>query len=129
MPGGDSVGASFDRNHLLKHGAHGADIVEQEVPCLTIKEVMEQAGYQTIDLLQIDAEGYDYEIIKSIDFSHCSPTILRFEFSHLSRKDIDACIRMLAGRGYRFMIEKYDVIAVRRNVTERGAQKSDRPAA
>lgn len=127
--GGDSVGASFDRNHLLKHGAGSADIIEQEVPCLTINEVMEQAGFQTIDLLQIDAEGYDFELIKSIDFRQCAPAILRFEFSHLSRKDIDECLRMLARRGYRFMVEKYDVIAVRQDDSESSSRKSARTAA
>lgn len=127
--GGDSAGASFDRNHLLKHGVGNADIIEQEVPCLTINEVMEQAGFQTIDLLQIDAEGYDFELIKSIDFRHCSPSILRFEFSHLSRKDIDECLRMLAERGYQFIVEKYDVIAVRQDDSESSSRESIRTAA
>lgn len=111
--GGDSLGASFNREHLLK-GSAAADIIEQQVPCRTINEVMDQAGFRTIDLLQIDAEGYDYELIKTIDFQQCSPAILRFEYSHLSRADLDECLAMLAGRGYRFLIERYDVIAVRR---------------
>ncbi|MDA1054152.1 MAG: FkbM family methyltransferase [Planctomycetota bacterium] len=129
IPSGDSAGASFDRNHLLKHGIDSADIVEQEVPCLTINEVMQQAGFQTIDLLQIDAEGYDFELVKSIDFRQCSPAILRFEFSHLSRRDIDECLRMLAERGYHFIVEKFDVIAVRQDDSESSVGKSVRNAA
>lgn len=110
--GVDSLGASFDRNHLLKGGS-AADIVEQQIACHTINDVLDQAGFAGVDLLQIDAEGYDYELIKTIDFRRCNPAILRFEFSHLSRGDLDECLAMLAARGYRFFTERFDILAVR----------------
>ena len=105
--------ASFDRRHLRKHGVHDRDIQCQQVECLTIPELLERCGLDGVDLIQIDAEGYDYEIIKSIDFEQLTPAIVRFEFAHFSRQDLDECLEMMAKLGYRFLVENKDVIAVK----------------
>jgi len=110
--GNSSTVASFNRKHVLSHGVDRKDVIEYEVNCLTIEDVLQQANLERLDLLQIDAEGYDYEIIKSIDFDRLSPAIVRFEIFHLSQRDSDECLRMLAGHGYRFIFEGRDVLAV-----------------
>lgn len=108
-----SLLSSFDRNHLLKHGVSASDIVVKKIPCLTINNVLEAAGMDGVDLIQIDAEGYDYEIIKSIDFSSINPAIIRFEIDHLSQQDLSACLGTLAEQGYRFFPENKDMIALK----------------
>jgi FkbM family methyltransferase len=104
--------ASFDRSHLVKHGLRAEDIVSREVDCLTVGDVLNIANFDTVDLLQIDAEGYDYEILKSIDFDRSRPKIIRFEYRHFSEPDLNECLQMLAERGYRILAEKLDLIAV-----------------
>jgi hypothetical protein len=64
-------------------------------------------------MIQIDAEGYDWPIIRSIDFTRIRPRILRFEYRHMSDADADECIAHLASHGYRFILESHDIIAVR----------------
>ena len=109
---GDVEFASFDRSHLVRHGLASQEIVSQETSCLTVDDVLRLANLDTVDLLQIDAEGYDYEILKSIDFDRVCPRIIRFEYRHFSGGDLRECLETLADRGYRFLIEKLDVIAV-----------------
>lgn len=104
--------ASFDRNHLLRQGLASKEIVSHEISCLTVDDVLRLANFDTVDLLQIDAEGYDYEILKSIDFDRVCPKILRFEYRHFSDDDLQECLKMLAARGYRFLTEKLDLVAV-----------------
>jgi FkbM family methyltransferase len=108
-----SMAASFDRNHLRKHGIPDRDIVMQQVPCHTVESALRIAGLQQVDLIQIDAEGYDWPIIRSINLAHLRPRIIRFEYRHMSGRDADACIVHLTGHGYRFVIEARDIIAVR----------------
>jgi FkbM family methyltransferase len=108
-----SMAASFDRAHLRKHGIPDEQIVAQEVPCHTVESALRAAGLQHVDLIQIDAEGYDWTIIRSIDFSRLQPRILRFEYRHMTATDADACLTLLAEHGYRFVIEARDIIAVR----------------
>ena len=123
---GDVMIASFDRAHLLLHGLTPAEIISREIECLTVDDVLRQANFETVDLLQIDAEGYDYEIIKSINFDRVSPRIIRFEYRHFSDRDLQECLTMLADRGYRFLIEDLDIIAVQ-SAAERGTLREQGP--
>jgi hypothetical protein len=79
---------------------------------VTVAQILQQAGMPTLDLLQIDAEGHDYEILKSLDLASLRPAILRFEFSHFSGRERDECLHLLASLGYRFIFEQNDVIAL-----------------
>jgi FkbM family methyltransferase len=111
-----SMAASFDRNHLRKHGIADREIVVQTVRCHTVESALRTAGMQYVDLIQIDAEGYDWPIIRSIDFGRLQPRIVRFEYRHMKPADANACFSLLASHGYRFIVEARDAIAVRGGV-------------
>jgi FkbM family methyltransferase len=104
--------ASFDRNHLLKSKVPAERIVCTKIRCRTLDGLRSEHGFPKFDLVQIDAEGYDYEIIKTIDFGAARPSLIRFEHIHLSERDCTECVRMLAQHGYRFLSEKSDIIAL-----------------
>ena len=108
---GDAMTASFDRGHLLRHGIAAEDIAEQAVPCHTVASAMRVVGIDDLDLLQIDAEGHDHRIIKSINFTRLRAKLIRFEYRHIPPAEIDRCIELLAEWGYRFIIEEKDIIA------------------
>jgi FkbM family methyltransferase len=105
--------ASFFRAHLLRHGVAAGDIVTQRVECVTIADVLRQHGFAQCDFIQIDAEGYDYQIVKTLDFQAVQPLIIRFEQSHMRPRDCDECLGLLRARDYRFLSQRRDVIAVR----------------
>jgi FkbM family methyltransferase len=111
--GKTSMAASFDRGHLRRHGIAAQDIGVIQVPCHTVASALCTAGLETVDILQIDAEGYDWPIIRSIDFERVRPAILRFEYRNLRPRDADACLARLSDHGYRFLLEPRDIIAVR----------------
>lgn len=106
-----SMAASFDREHLRRHGIADGDIVAEPVSCHTIESALRAGGLTNVDLIQIDAEGYDWQIIRSIDFNRLRPRIIRFEYRNLSPRDGDACLTHLAAQGYRFILESRDIIA------------------
>jgi FkbM family methyltransferase len=106
-----SMAASFDREHLRRHGIADADIVTQEVACHTVISALAEAGFTHVDLIQIDAEGYDWPIIRSINFNELRPRILRFEYRNMPARDADACLALLASHDYRFILEARDIIA------------------
>ncbi len=110
---GRSRKASLLRSNLLKHGVRSEDIVAQTVRCTTITNLAREQAFQRCDLIQIDAEGFDAEIVRTIDFESVQPSIVRFEHVHLSDKDCDQCIELLAHHGFRFIGQRRDIIAVR----------------
>ncbi|MCE9555985.1 MAG: FkbM family methyltransferase [Planctomycetes bacterium] len=111
MRTGPSQVTSFHYQHLVRHLKQTADIVPIKVPCLTLTDLLSQAGCRTLDLLQIDAEGYDAEIIRSLDFRVIKPSIIRYEHRNLLSNDHSKLIEQLAEHGYRFMLEDANTIA------------------
>ena len=107
-----SMAASFDRDHLRRHGIADDEIVAQPVACHTVMSALAAAELDHVDLIQIDAEGYDWPIIRSLDFSIIRPAILRFEYRNLHHRDADDCLAYLNAHGYRFFIERRDIVAV-----------------
>ena len=105
--------ASFSKEHLIKRNVPEADIITQPVQCMTVNSLLKSYGFDEIDLIQIDAEGYDFEIVKTIDFSIYRPAILRFEHEHLSKRDFNAAIDLLAGHNYQFIVERRDLLALK----------------
>ncbi len=116
--------ASFDRRFLAKfkpclpvhlRRRFGKIVVEHRVKCITIAEAAKELGAaHDVDLLQIDAEGYDWRIIRSLNMDHCAPAVIRYESRHLTNTDARACVNWLGARGYRFLAEQHDMIAYRR---------------
>ena len=104
--------ASFDRNLLRKSKVPEEKIVRTEIRCRTLDGLRQEHGFRKFDLVQIDAEGHDYEIVRTIDFGAAKPSLIRFEHIHLSERDCTECVRMLARHGYRFLSEKSDILAI-----------------
>lgn len=66
-----------------------------------------------IDLLQIDAEGYDLEVIKIFDIAKTKPEAIIFENENLNPKDLKSCYNMLTENGYRLAKFGRDTLALK----------------
>lgn len=106
---------SMDRNVILAHGKYvpgiEALIEEISVPAMTVMTLLKKHGVDKLDLLQVDTEGFDYEILKMLDFAALKPAIIRFEHIHLSSADWREACHMLAGHGYRLACKGLDTMA------------------
>jgi len=83
----------------------------ENVNCITIEDLISKHNFSKIDLLQIDTEGYDYEIIKTINFNKIKPKVISFESKHLSKVDLDECKSLFKNNGYQFLFFGNDSIA------------------
>lgn len=70
-------------------------IIKQNIQTKTIQSIIDKYGIKDLDILHIDTEGYDFEIIKTINFANICPSVLLFEDKHLSNIDYKACLRIL----------------------------------
>ena len=98
--------ASFDRATLESHGDRVVGvkdrIVETPVPSLTLPTLVTRNGLTTVDLLHVDVEGYDFEVLKQIDFTASwAPTFIIYEREHFDRVTDEAARKMLRNAGYR----------------------------
>jgi FkbM family methyltransferase len=99
---------------------HAFALVEEiTVPSLTWESLLAKHGVPKIDVLVIDAMGFDYELIKLLPFDRFKPDIIHFEHGLLSAEDQRACIELLVGQGYSLAKVAVDTIAVRNVNTRR----------
>jgi len=112
-----NVRSSLSREIVIDTFTRGCsvekDLIVEKVQCLTFPKLLEKHGVVKVDLIMIDAEGSDYEIIKTIDFNKIKPSIIIFERNNLSIYDYKGCINILAKNGYRLYKDEIDVIAVK----------------
>ena len=87
-----SIGeCNFSKKHLIKGG----------IKCLTLEKLLTKYKIKKIDVFSIDTEGFDYEIIKQINFKKFKPQLIIFEHCHLNLKDKEACFKLLNKNGYK----------------------------
>lgn len=81
----DQLG-SFDRSHIVKHlnGALEPFILESSFEVCPLEQVLTRNGVGEIHFLHIDTEGYDYEVLKTLDFNTHTPDAILIEHKHLS---------------------------------------------
>lgn len=75
--------SSFNKDHLPSLGCKPEYICVIKVPVMTFDQLMTKYGLCELDDLFIDAEGYDYQIITSIDFKKYKINTITFEASHM----------------------------------------------
>lgn len=75
-------------------------IAEEKIISITADTLIKKYDLKKIDWVQIDAEGFDYEIIKLLKIETTQPQVIVYEKSHLSSADQSACIALLERNGY-----------------------------
>ncbi|MDQ0391877.1 FkbM family methyltransferase [Labrys monachus] len=94
--------ASFDRNHITSHLGSKIEpyIIQISVPAVSLTEAIKLNMIEKIDLLHIDTEGYDYNILRQLDFSRFRPTIIMYEHKHLQKSNYISAQFLLRSEGY-----------------------------
>lgn len=113
--------ASFDRGHILKHdylipGIAGM-VRELTVDCIPFSEVLDSLASETLDLLQIDAEGADGFILSLFPFDRLKPAIIHWEIKNMTRSQQEAALDLLVGYGYSISRSGDEDMLACRNIT------------
>lgn len=107
--------ASFDKKVLFKHRGYvsglSAMVQVEMVRSLSFQSLYKQADIEHVDLLQIDAEGYDAEILRLFDVPTRKPAIVRFEHAHLDARAYRDCLNLLISQGYKIALGSGDALA------------------
>ena len=94
--------SSFDKNHLIKHGVKSNHILKKKINCISILNLLKKYNISDLDILFIDAEGYDGDIL--IDFFNSSnqEPILIFEYIHIQNKIFKNLVNILSKKNYSY---------------------------
>jgi len=80
-----------------------------DVESITWDTFIEKYNIENIDLLLLDCEGYEFQILNSINFSKQKISLIRYEFYHIPNKE--ECDNYLIKNGYNIDLCHYDSIS------------------
>ena len=109
--------ASFNRSHLLKHGVKPGEIEEVDTEVVTIDSIRKRFGLPKIDILLVDAEGFDFEIVEMAVSSELKPDCIYFEYIHIKNK-MRALAQIFKSAGYRFSYDKWNALAISQDLID-----------
>ena len=110
----DQLG-SFDKNHILQALGDQLSpyIIEEEIECLPLQDVLDRNQVAAIDLIHIDTEGFDYKVLSQVDLNRYKPSVILFEHSLLVDGEMEKARSLLHKAEYRLFEYGADTLAVR----------------
>lgn len=83
-----------------------------QVRLMPVEALAKRYGFTKIQLFHTDTEGYDFEILKQIDFNRFQTEVILFEHIHLGAQ-LNACYAYLRTFGFELMVGDQDTLAHR----------------
>lgn len=123
--------SSFCRENIIEHIENGyiqkkamADGIDMpsdiekiietvKVATMSVDDLFRKHNVRKMDVLCIDTEGYDFEILKLIDFQKYQPQLVLFESKNLSDNDFTEAKNLLMRNDYQLFWEKGDTLAIK----------------
>ena len=105
---------SFQEEHVTDHAIPGREIRAYlrkiDVPCLSLASLLDKHDVRKVDVLVIDAQGFDHRIVKQIPFDRIAPHLIIYEHILLDPEDRRACDEWLRSHGYTVESNRWDVL-------------------
>ena len=107
--------SSYDFNHLIKHGVKKKHITKEKIESISIVKLFEKYDFD-INLLFIDAEGYDANIaIDLLENSNFKPIIV-IEYVHVPLSTIKYLNNLFREKNYRNFKINENLICIPNNI-------------
>jgi FkbM family methyltransferase len=108
------LGSFYPEHHKLSQ-LDSSYMTTERVLCTTFEELLSSYKITNIELLVTDTEGYDFDILKGIDFAKHRPALVHFEHGLsggvMSWERYRYLVRYLAHYGYSVSHEASDATA------------------
>lgn len=102
------IGKKRSTSSLSRRSIRGKRSGVEKVKCFRLSQIIEKHNFFDFDLLQVDAEGLDYQIIKTLDFTKTKPRVIHYEHTLI---DSNACDKFLKKMGYSILKDQRDTTA------------------
>lgn len=109
--------SSFDKNSLVvnlkdSHPQLIDHIQKRTINAITLSQLVQKHNVKEIDVLNIDAEGYEYKILKDLDSLAVKPNIILFEWGCMPKDEFDKLILLLNKNQYSLYASGADMAAI-----------------
>ena len=120
VPEGDTILASAtDRHFDYWPGVDRSKLQEVRVPACRLDTIIVKHAFHPFDLLQIDAEGLDWQVMTSIDLGRFGPEYINFESWYIKEQGFfPMCLAHLRHFGYEPLPEENKMDTMVRRLTK-----------
>ncbi|UZD22223.1 FkbM family methyltransferase [Algoriphagus halophytocola] len=112
------VQKNCEKNGLEIPSDPDQQITSEEVKVISPETLIKTYSIHQIDLLQIDAEGFDLEVVKMFDVKKTKPNAIIFENENLNPHDLEECYRLLISENYSLREFGRDTLAVKKELVQ-----------
>ena len=103
---------SFEKQHLINHGVKKKHIDKKKINSLKIQELINKYKMFEVDLLFIDAEGYDVNIVEDFLINLDLKPIIIFEYIHADTRKLTSVIEILKKKRYIYFTINENIICI-----------------
>ena len=110
---------SLSRNQVIKELSRegisypSSRVMEMNVESLTVPSLIRKFGLETIDILQIDTEGFDWKILAKFNLAAHNVRLINMEFFHLHLDEQVDSLSRLTNEGFAMAKVLGDLVAYR----------------
>jgi FkbM family methyltransferase len=112
----DQVG-SFDKKTFLENISFGKGldqrIVTELLPVISFDQLLQKNNFGTPDLLHMDAEGFDFRILRSIDLEKHRIRMILFESEWMTKTELKEIVQHLRKHQYRVVRNGIDYAGIK----------------
>jgi len=108
----DGMSSVVEGHHVNRVKGFTKDALKKViVPCIDLMDLMKRENLLDADLIQVDAEGYDEQVVRMIDFEVVKPKYIKYEIEHIGEESLKSLEALLSKNGYQTIRHDTDGIA------------------
>jgi FkbM family methyltransferase len=115
-PSNGSATASLSFSHISNFGISKSSLKKIIVSTICVSDLLDMSGWNGIDILQVDTEGFDWQVIKLFFDAKVYPSVVNFERIHLSQAQALESRDILSSNEYSWIDTKYDCLAYKKSL-------------
>jgi FkbM family methyltransferase len=89
------------------------NLIEEKIKTITLNDLLEIHKPEKIDIVQIDAEGYDLPILKQFDFNKYQPKFFSIEILSMNNEEIQEIHDLFTKNGYQTRNNGSEILATK----------------
>ena len=105
-----SVLSSFNKDHLIKWGVKSSHIKLINIECINWSKLFESFNFQDVQIICIDAEGYDHILVQDLLNTTKARPVIVFEWVNIPNNELKKTFTILKENEYKFLKFQKDLI-------------------
>ena len=82
------------------------------VPTARLDDLVAKHGLEKLDILQLDTEGFDFDVLQTLNLRQTRPRLIRFEHGHMKPQTIEAMAQHLGAMDYNLYYGGYEADSI-----------------